>query len=111
MPSAIRVDGAWKEFPLRGEPQPQVVLAGISFDIAEGEFVCLLGPSGCGKSTLLKIVAGLVRPSSGGMRINGQPVSGPGPDRAVSGAVSLRRRAELEVDGRAAARNSPARPP
>ncbi len=58
-------------------------LASTSLRIGEGEFVCLLGPSGCGKSTLLKIVAGLIEPSGGSIRIAGRPVTGPGPDRAV----------------------------
>ena len=60
-----------------------VALAATSLTIDEGEFVCLLGPSGCGKSTLLKIVAGLIPPSGGSVRINGRAVTGPGPDRAV----------------------------
>jgi NitT/TauT family transport system ATP-binding protein len=60
-----------------------VALSSITTRVAESEFVCLLGPSGCGKSTLLKIVAGLVAPSSGTIRIDGRPVTAPGPDRAV----------------------------
>ena len=60
-----------------------VALSAISAAIGEGEFVCLLGPSGCGKSTLLKIVAGLIEPSGGAIRIDGRAVTGPGPDRAV----------------------------
>jgi NitT/TauT family transport system ATP-binding protein len=60
-----------------------LALADIDVQIAEGEFVCLLGPSGCGKSTLLKIVAGLIEPSEGDIRIAGRAVVGPGPDRAV----------------------------
>ena len=55
----------------------------VTFDVAPGEFVCLLGPSGCGKSTLLNIIAGLDRPDRGEVLIDGRPVSGPGPDRAV----------------------------
>jgi len=60
-----------------------VALSSTSLTIEEGEFVCLLGPSGCGKSTLLKIVAGLIEPTGGSIRINGRQVTGPGPDRAV----------------------------
>jgi NitT/TauT family transport system ATP-binding protein len=55
----------------------------ISFDVAPGEFVCLIGPSGCGKSTLLNLVAGLERPDGGEIWINDRPVMQPGPDRAV----------------------------
>jgi NitT/TauT family transport system ATP-binding protein len=55
----------------------------IGFDVAPGEFVCLIGPSGCGKSTLLNLVAGLERPDGGEIWINDRPVTRPGPDRAV----------------------------
>jgi NitT/TauT family transport system ATP-binding protein len=58
-------------------------LMDTSVRIQDGEFLCLLGPSGCGKSTLLRIVAGLMPASSGTVRIDGNVVSGPGPDRAV----------------------------
>lgn len=49
-------------------------LEGVSLDIAEGEFVCLLGPSGCGKSTLLNIIAGFVPVSGGQVTFENQPV-------------------------------------
>jgi NitT/TauT family transport system ATP-binding protein len=55
----------------------------INFDVASGEFVCLLGPSGCGKSTLLNIIAGLDQPDSGAILADGQPISGPGRDRVM----------------------------
>jgi NitT/TauT family transport system ATP-binding protein len=45
-----------------------IALKGIDFSVSEQEFVCIVGPSGCGKTTLLKIIAGLVRPSSGKVR-------------------------------------------
>src|SRR5207302_6837880 len=56
---------------------------GVSFAIAASEFVCLVGPSGCGKSTLLNIIAGFLTPTSGEIRIGGQPVTGYGLDRGI----------------------------
>ncbi|THU01081.1 ABC transporter ATP-binding protein [Lampropedia puyangensis] len=50
----------------------QPTLSDINLQIAPGEFVCLLGPSGCGKTTLLRIVAGLLSPDAGALRLNGQ---------------------------------------
>ena len=51
------------------------VIHGISFDVADGEFVTLLGPSGCGKTTTLRCIAGLETPSGGSIAINGRVVS------------------------------------
>jgi NitT/TauT family transport system ATP-binding protein len=56
---------------------------GVCIDVFEGERYVLLGPSGCGKSTLLKAVAGFVTPAHGLITLQGQPVTGPGPDRVV----------------------------
>jgi NitT/TauT family transport system ATP-binding protein len=53
------------------------VLDGLSFQVAEGEFVCLVGASGCGKTTLLRLVAGLERPTVGQVRLAGQVVDRP----------------------------------
>ena len=55
----------------------------VTFDVHQGEFVCLLGPSGCGKTTILNILAGLDEPTSGQALLDGRAISGPGPDRAV----------------------------
>ena len=58
------------------------VLKDVSFEIEEGQFVCLLGPSGCGKTTTLTIVAGFQKPTEGIIEVNGNVVTKPGPDRA-----------------------------
>src|SRR5215470_16428535 len=49
----------------------------LDFTIGDGEFVVVVGPSGCGKSTLLKMIAGLLSPSSGQIRVEGKLVSRP----------------------------------
>jgi len=54
-----------------------------SVAVSSGEFVALLGPSGCGKSTLLELIAGLEPISSGEIRIDGAPVTGPTPDAVM----------------------------
>jgi NitT/TauT family transport system ATP-binding protein len=55
----------------------------VSLDVYEGDCFVLLGPSGCGKSTLLKAVAGFIQPVAGQIRVRGQAVQGPSPDRIV----------------------------
>jgi NitT/TauT family transport system ATP-binding protein len=60
-----------------------VAATDVSFEVAVGEFVCLLGPSGCGKTSILNVLAGLDRPSAGQALVDGRPIDGPGPDRAV----------------------------
>jgi len=60
-----------------------VVLKDINMTIAQGEFICAVGASGSGKSTLLRQIAGLDRPTSGQVRIDGIPVTAPGPDRGM----------------------------
>jgi NitT/TauT family transport system ATP-binding protein len=60
-----------------------VALKNVNLNIRSGEFVCLLGPSGCGKSTLLYALAGHVQPTGGTVAIDGQRISGPGPDRLL----------------------------
>ena len=59
-------------------PQGEVrALDGVSLSVGEGEFVAVLGPSGCGKSTMMLMVAGLLPPSNGEIRVAGQVVRRP----------------------------------
>src|SRR5215216_1045839 len=71
---------------LAGDSSPDGMMAAVknvNLSIEGGQFVCFVGPSGCGKSTLLNIIAGLEKPSSGEMILNGRPVFETGPDRIM----------------------------
>ena len=59
------------------------VVGGVSFSVADGEFVAIVGPSGCGKSTLLNIIAGFDRPDSGSVVVEGRSGTGPSPKGIV----------------------------
>ena len=75
----IQLEGVTKTFrPRHGDPVR--ALEDVSLAVNENEFVSLVGPSGCGKSTLLKLVAGLVPPTTGTVRVRGQEVREPYPD-------------------------------
>jgi NitT/TauT family transport system ATP-binding protein len=68
---AVRLQGVGMTFPLPGGGSTTAV-EDIDLTVAPGEFVSLIGPSGCGKSTLLRIVADLIRPTSGLAQVNGK---------------------------------------
>jgi NitT/TauT family transport system ATP-binding protein len=58
-------------------------LRDLTFTVDNGDLVCLVGPSGCGKTTLLRCISGLLTPSSGSVKVNGNAVTGPPPGMAV----------------------------
>jgi len=60
-----------------------LALDGIDLKVEEGDFVCIVGPSGCGKSTFLNIVAGLEKPDTGEILLNGKSITTAGPDRTM----------------------------
>jgi ABC-type nitrate/sulfonate/bicarbonate transport system ATPase subunit len=68
-------------FPAKEPGELIHVLERVNFDVAPGEFVCIVGPSGCGKSTLLNIIGGFLKQTQGEIRIEGEPVWGPNPKR------------------------------
>ena len=107
-PGPVRADGSWRKVGLaalrsllRAAEVPKVGLSEIclsyrthsgerllaldhiNLQVKAGEFLCIVGPSGCGKSTLLHLVAGLHRPTSGEVLVDGKPVQGPGTDRIL----------------------------
>jgi len=59
------------------------VLQDINLSIARGEFVAIIGYSGAGKTTLISMIAGLVKPDAGRLKLNDLDITGPGPDRGV----------------------------
>jgi len=61
----------------------QLVLDQISLTMHTGQFLALLGSSGSGKSTLMRLVAGLEKPTSGSLSLDGRPIRGPGSDRGM----------------------------
>jgi ABC-type nitrate/sulfonate/bicarbonate transport system ATPase subunit len=79
----LLIDGVAHQFPgVHGGP-PTQALERTDLTVVDNDFIAILGPSGCGKSTLLRIVAGLEKPTTGRVLLDGQPVAGPGPDRGM----------------------------
>ena len=77
----VTIDNVAKIYPTK--TGSYTVLENVNLNIQKGEFICLIGHSGCGKTTLLNMVSGFSQPTTGQVRVNGKPVTQPGPDRMV----------------------------
>jgi len=75
-PSMISIAGLTKTYAT-ASGQDVIALANVDLEIANGEFATVVGPSGCGKTTLLKILAGVMRRTSGSVMLNGAPIERP----------------------------------
>ena len=83
MVAKLTVEGLTHRYPDEYTGESVHALDNINLEIQDGEFIAVVGPSGCGKSTLLNILAGLLPHREGVVKVDGTPVSGPGPDRGV----------------------------
>ncbi|QNG20361.1 ABC transporter ATP-binding protein [Rhodococcus triatomae] len=82
-PGRVRLDRLEVTYTSTKSRRRTRALAETSVELGAGSFTALLGPSGCGKSTLLNVIAGFVPPSAGSAELDGNPITGPGPDRTV----------------------------
>jgi putative ABC transport system ATP-binding protein len=73
MPTLVEIEHLVKAYQRGGQVVP--VLTDITLNIAEGDFTALMGPSGSGKSTLLNLIAGIDKPDSGRLLVNGLNIS------------------------------------
>jgi NitT/TauT family transport system ATP-binding protein/sulfonate transport system ATP-binding protein len=81
--TSLAIDQVSRTFAGRHGNPPTRALEPTVLDVGNNDFVTILGPSGCGKSTLLRIVAGLDRPTSGRVVLDGREVEGAGADRGM----------------------------
>ena len=76
MTPAVSFESITCTFAARAGGGSYTAVKEVSLAIGEGEFVSVVGPTGCGKSTLLNVAAGLLKPSSGTLRVFGEPLAG-----------------------------------
>lgn len=79
----LDVEGICVDYAQRRTGGRIQALKDLSFQVPGRSFVTVVGPSGCGKTTLLKVIAGLVEPTAGSVKLDGQPIGPPGKDRAM----------------------------
>src|SRR3990170_8087604 len=83
MPILLEATNVSIEYEKRGDRSRLRALQDLTLSVETGEFLVVVGPSGCGKTTFLNAVAGLVQPAAGSLTMDGRPIAGPGPDRAM----------------------------
>jgi NitT/TauT family transport system ATP-binding protein len=91
MAGHITLEGVRQEFWVRPDSGSSsdrklrqfVALDDLALEVNDGELMTIVGPSGCGKSTVLDLVAGLSRPATGSVKLDGKEITGPGLDRGV----------------------------
>jgi len=81
--SRVQIEGVGKVYPGGDRDEAVVALEGVTFDVEDREFCSILGHSGCGKTTLLMMLAGFELPTSGDIRVDGNPVGAPTWQRTV----------------------------
>lgn len=77
------IDNISKSFARSDTNSITRALEDINFTVNDGEFISIVGPSGCGKSTLLRLVAGLIMPTRGEIRVDGKRIEGTNPNRGM----------------------------
>lgn len=81
--SVLAIDSISKSFARTDTDTITHALENINFTVNDGEFISIVGPSGCGKSTLLRLIAGLIMPTTGEIKVNGEKIEGTNPDRGM----------------------------
>ena len=79
----LKLEDVSKSFAKIETDEVTHALTSVTTTMESGEFISMVGPSGCGKSTMLRLVAGLIKPTTGKLTVNGEEIGEPGPDRGM----------------------------
>ena len=79
----LKLENVSKSFAKIETDEVTHALTSVSTSMQSGEFISMVGPSGCGKSTMLRLVAGLIKPTTGKLTVNDEEIGEPGPDRGM----------------------------
>ena len=79
----LKLENVSKSFAKIETDEVTHALTSVTTSMESGEFISMVGPSGCGKSTMLRLVAGLIKPTTGTLTVNGKEIGDPGPDRGM----------------------------